>query len=619
MGRARWSAGCWSPSWARCGSTSTARSSVSAGRRNRVRARLRHRRARAPGRRHVVSFAAFEPKNLFVAGVGAAFALVVTAFTGFEAAPVFAEEAKHARKTIPAATYLALAVMGILYAVTSWAIDGHHRPEQCGRRRAARTRASCSSSTAARLFNSGTADLALLLLFTSLFAAAVSFHNSVARYSFALGREGVLPRVLGTTNARTGAPLLASIIQTVVGLIVIVVYAIAGWDPTPKLFFWLGTTGGFGILILLIGTSIAAIIYFAKDSRGESIWSRLIAPALATIALGYVFYQTVKAFSNLLGVASDDPIAWILPGLYALMFVIGDRSGRSTCGRPGRRCTTPSVSAPRRSPGSSRPRTRTWWRASVRPRSLSRSARSRRRRRHEFTRDPVRGAVRGIRVGPTDRGIVRTTAGQPSGWWRTRPSGSTRWPVSSRSSWSTRSPRRRLRGRRRGRADAVSRCGSRRTRSRTWTTTTSDWRPRSGRTLHDSWNWTRRCTGAPGRSGPRVPRVHGGAATERDHGVGAALLEQAPPQAGRVRHAGLPGSERPSQPPALPSARVRRPRLRPTGRTGSTSSVRCGGIPPVGTDPGHAGGVTAALECNSAHVARPRLASATGCRSQTAL
>jgi amino acid transporter len=269
-----------------------------------------------------VSFSAFEPKNLFVAGVGAAFALVVTAFTGFEAAPVFAEEAKHVRKTIPAATYLALAVMGVIYAITSWATTVTIGPDKVVD--AARNDSSfLFFDTVGRLFNGGTADLALLLLFTSLFAAAVSFHNSVARYSFALGREGVLPRVLGTTNARTGAPLVSSLVQTVIGLLTIAVYAIAGWDPTTKLFFWLGTTGGFGILILLIGTSIAAILYFAKDNRGESIWSRLIAPALATIALLYVFWETANSFSNLLGVKSSDAIAWILPGLYAVMFVIG--------------------------------------------------------------------------------------------------------------------------------------------------------------------------------------------------------------------------------------------------------------------------------------------------------
>ena len=37
-------------------------------------------------------------------------------------------------------------------------------------------------------------DTASLLFATSLFAALLSFHNAVARYTFALGRERVLPR-----------------------------------------------------------------------------------------------------------------------------------------------------------------------------------------------------------------------------------------------------------------------------------------------------------------------------------------------------------------------------------------------------------------------------------------
>ena len=161
-----------------------------------------------------VSVAAFEPKNLFVAGVGAAFALVITAFTGFEAAPVFAEEAKHARKTIPAATYLALAVMGILYALTSWALTVTIGPGNVAGA-AQKDPNFLFFSTAARLFNGGTADLALLLLFTSLFAAAVSFHNSVARYSFALGREGVHPgRQLGEhVQGVSGKGLAAAVVS----------------------------------------------------------------------------------------------------------------------------------------------------------------------------------------------------------------------------------------------------------------------------------------------------------------------------------------------------------------------------------------------------------------------
>ena len=50
---------------------------------------------------------------------------------------------------------------------------------------------------------------------------------------------------------------------------------------------------------------------------------RRFAKMLAAVALAYVFWQTVIAFPNLLGVESNAPIAWILPGLYAVVFVIG--------------------------------------------------------------------------------------------------------------------------------------------------------------------------------------------------------------------------------------------------------------------------------------------------------
>ena len=47
-------------------------------------------------------------------------------------------------------------------------------------------------------------DSASLLFCTSLFAALLAFHNAVSRYGFALGREGVFPRVFARTSRRTG-------------------------------------------------------------------------------------------------------------------------------------------------------------------------------------------------------------------------------------------------------------------------------------------------------------------------------------------------------------------------------------------------------------------------------
>ncbi|HEY7176946.1 MAG TPA: amino acid permease, partial [Micromonosporaceae bacterium] len=138
-----------------------------------------------------------------------------------------------------------------------------------------------------------------------------------------LGREGVLPRLLGRTRARTGAPLVSSLAQTIVALIVIVVFAVEKWDPLTRLFFWLGTTGGFGILVLLLATSLSVLNFFRRDYRGESVWSRVLAPILAIAGLGYVMYYVVDGFANLLGVGSHDPVRWIMPGLYLAVAVIG--------------------------------------------------------------------------------------------------------------------------------------------------------------------------------------------------------------------------------------------------------------------------------------------------------
>src|ERR1019366_10419142 len=122
------------------------------------------------------------------------------------------------------------------------------------------------------------------LFLTSLFAAGLAFHNVCWRYVYALGRESVLPTALGRTGGNN-IPKAASLAQSVTGLVVIAVYALAGWDPMTRLFFWLGTTGGFGILVLLALTAIAVIVVFARDPHGENAWRRLIDPAIAAILL----------------------------------------------------------------------------------------------------------------------------------------------------------------------------------------------------------------------------------------------------------------------------------------------------------------------------------------------
>jgi amino acid transporter len=209
-------------------------------------------------------------------------------------------------------------MIAVVYAGVSWAMAAHigdgHVVAAAGQQ---------GPGLLFGLGGSGVLSQAAQWLFlTSLFAAALAFHNVVWRYIYALGREGVLPAVLGRTGGNN-IPKAASLAQSATGLAVIVAYAIGGWTPMTDLFFWLGTTGGFGVLILLALTAVAVIAFFARDPRGESAWTRLIAPALAAVLLAGIVVLAVLHYGTLLGVPAGATAAWALPASYAVIAVIG--------------------------------------------------------------------------------------------------------------------------------------------------------------------------------------------------------------------------------------------------------------------------------------------------------
>jgi amino acid transporter len=268
-----------------------------------------------------LSFATLSPAALTSAGFGTFGVLAVVAvlgFVGFEQAPVLAEEARNARRTIPVATYLALGMIAVVYAAASWAMAAHNGDSHVV--------AAAGQQGPGLLFGLGgsgaLSQAAQWLFLTSLFAAALAFHNVVWRYMYALGRENVLPAALGRTGGNN-IPKAASLAQSVTGLAVIAGYALTGQNPMERLFFWLGTTGGYGILILLAVTAVAIVAFFARDPRGENAWRRLIAPALAAILLGGIVVLATLHYAALLGVPAGAPAAWVLPASYAAVAVIG--------------------------------------------------------------------------------------------------------------------------------------------------------------------------------------------------------------------------------------------------------------------------------------------------------
>jgi amino acid transporter len=254
-------------------------------------------------------------RNLFQPGVGAILVLAILGFVGFEASVVFSEESRNPRRTVQMATYVAIAVIGLVYVLSSWAMSVATGPGNI----VSFTQENQAGSIfvlADMNLGSTWVEIGETLFVTSVLAAMISFHNTCARYGFALGRERVLLGALGQTSPRSGAPIVASIIQSVIGFAVIVIYAGLGLDPLVQLFFYAGTTGGFGVLVLITFTSIAIVGFFAREPSGESAWRRLIAPVLSAVALVCVVILALANYDILIGVAPIDPLRWILPSLF---------------------------------------------------------------------------------------------------------------------------------------------------------------------------------------------------------------------------------------------------------------------------------------------------------------
>jgi amino acid transporter len=260
----------------------------------------------------------FDPGVAFGSAVGAVLTFSVAAFVGFESAAIYSEEVRDPKRTVARATFIAVGLIAIFYALSGWLLGNAAGPSTMvdpGKLGAAGFGAPNAPDPTTVLFITGQdrlgafwGDAAALLFATSLFAALLSFHNAVSRYGFALGRERVIPHAFGRVNDRTGAPYVASLTQTVLALSVVGIFALAGADPVLKLFTWLTNLGALGVLLLLSMTSFAVVAYFRRQPHPEvSAWSGRIAPMLAGIMLVVVLVLGVTNFNVLITSSTNAP------------------------------------------------------------------------------------------------------------------------------------------------------------------------------------------------------------------------------------------------------------------------------------------------------------------------
>ncbi len=272
-------------------------------------------------------------KSVGGAAAGVGFFAAFWSWVGFEMAPNYAEEARNPKKMMAYAIYISCVGLGILYTFITWMLAISYGGEKSLWAVAAQYAIDPENGPANAGYPDGdfssifypvvqdytgvlVTNLFRVLIITGGFAVCLAFWNTANRYLFAMGREGILPRIIGRTHVSHKSPFVATTIVFVFCLAVTALFAtgVAGKsfqetlgietsDPLVALVeiaTWMPFQGNMLLFAIMSLVCLAIIIHFLRpENRDGFHWFKtLVAPIVGAgaIAFGYYLMIANRAF-----------------------------------------------------------------------------------------------------------------------------------------------------------------------------------------------------------------------------------------------------------------------------------------------------------------------------------
>jgi len=231
-------------------------------------------------------------------GIGLLFAIMI--FLGFEATAVFRDEVRAPARTIPRATYGAVAFVGALYITSCYLLTtayGSHAV-QAATDDPKMMFPSAIGHLAAGFFT----QLTFMMIITSELAAGISVHNVASRYFYNLGHDRAFPVFFAKVHPRHHSPARASVAVAIVVAALLIPLSVANpaGEGLDAQLFGLATVG---ILSLMTLVSLAVIVWFRRHGipADANKFQCYIAPALAILTLGSTVVLSVLHFDLVVG------------------------------------------------------------------------------------------------------------------------------------------------------------------------------------------------------------------------------------------------------------------------------------------------------------------------------
>uniref|UniRef100_UPI003A96A60B APC family permease n=1 Tax=Pseudomonas sp. TaxID=306 RepID=UPI003A96A60B len=258
-----------------------------------------------------INLDSFDRSHVFSGTPSIGLLFCFAAFIGFEATTIYGEEAKNPHRTIPIATYSSVLLIGGFYALSVWSmVVGVGADKIVATLQALQDPTTFIYGMSDHFVGPHLTQIIRVLFMVSIYAGLLAFHNAAARYFYAIGRDGLLPRQLGTTHRVHQSPHMGSALQSLIAAVVVLIFAALDADPILQLFAWFSNLATLCVILLMALTSAAVFVYFRRHPelklgvlRGQVLPGFSCLALVAVLVLAVIHFDVLTGASKLLSYA----------------------------------------------------------------------------------------------------------------------------------------------------------------------------------------------------------------------------------------------------------------------------------------------------------------------------
>ena len=256
------------------------------------------------------SFGPLNPGNFGLASnlfLGVVFSIF--AFSGWESTGPLAEESKNPKRNVPIGLVGSVVLLTVYFVFVTWGYLVGIGVSKVG---SIPTASAFPVATLAQRVWGGAWVLLLFALLNSAIALSIACFNGGTRTWYAMGRSGVLPKMVGKVNPTRKTPVNAISLQ--VGVQVLAFVCVLIWGAENVFFSWANAIT-IGLVLMYVLCNIGVVRYYLTEGRAQfNPLLHIVVPVIASAAGVVVVWKSY--FSPF---TSTGPVFW---GLMTFIVVL---------------------------------------------------------------------------------------------------------------------------------------------------------------------------------------------------------------------------------------------------------------------------------------------------------